>query len=245
MEDSQESQEPRTRAEENSPETIQINQEFQLFPIENTTLSERKPKYPGREILLEIDDMPRLPIRVGVIPSRSKKQACITPFDPELGYRITKEDFTLKERRTKYQQNSSELEQYQYIDEKVAPLGLMIMASEYKLEEAGIAIKIGVGNHKIPDDIRKILEKLRLQLFTPMGSFAAEPNNATLSLGGLWFNMYYPLDIGGPLPTGDTPEERIRMPEGFLIYLPDDREKLATLYGRFVLPQTDTPSAML
>lgn len=103
---------------------------------------------------------PALNLDVLALPGRTVKLDAVTPFSPDRGYQISKEDYLLKTRVSKILAAQEAL--FEDIDNKIAPLFLRVGTSlGYTLGERGLMSSESV----IPltvDEFVKVINQFRL-----------------------------------------------------------------------------------
>lgn len=148
------------------------------------------------------------------------KGVAMTPFQPELGYQISQEDFTVAGRWRK-----TGLLGRENIDFNQNPLSLGV--SDYGEETLYIHQR-----HDYPNEVLQVVKRLRLQLDFPRGAYEAKAWLSALLSGIITFEHFYPLDLG-PMPVDNT------LYEGLWIMLPSDLAKLQQIIAKFVLTDSE------
>lgn len=184
---------------------------------------------------LDTKILTNIPFEIRATPraDHSRIGNTITPFDPELAYRIDHDDLGLDSRIKKYQQNKELFSRG--IDFSKAPLFF----------EVGVPPNVYT---KFKEDFEKeelvpFMKRLRFQVLFPRLAFETSPLFFGVYMGYTHFDSFYPVDTG-PLPFdqgtlwGDPPHY---MMGGFYLQLPADIEKLRTIRGKFILSDTKPP----
>ena len=212
---------------------ISLGQDFYPFDPEYTNqwISPMEVKVYDSSISLNLTDTLRIPLIIEANSSKTPKGNCITPFDPDIGYRIDSEDLELDSRLRKTERLKDELDKI--IDFSKAPVYLGIQADDTTLNELGLNEEAEV-RYKFSEDMLTLLTRLRVLVFFPTGLYMASPWKTTLGFGELDFNYFYPADTG-PLPIES--DDDLGLDEGFSLFLPSDPGKLAQIRARFVLAE--------
>lgn len=202
---------------------IELGQKFHPFDPAESKVDTRR-FYMGMNaydnlITLDIEDENlKINLNIYASPNRSLTVNTITPFDPNDGYKVEKEDLSFDTRVKKLRQMESK-----DVDFQKSPLVFSIrenFASSLRNEEAGFR-----------KETLNVLGRLRVQVRLERGSFEAGIWKTSLeSVLGLWFKDFYPQDTG-PLASDDS----FYMQEGLLLHLTNDPEKLKQVEVRFVL----------
>lgn len=177
----------------------------------------------------------------------------MAPFNPELGYTITGEDFSVRTRLEKILRMRKEGMVRRIYNKKVSAalcassrdpesLRHATFDSDYEKKEfeklgflSGAEIwKHGLPNYPFKPEIVEQLKKIRLQLFFPNSQYEARLEEYLLNEGRLFFELFYPLDTG-PLPVVNSDEEALQLKEGFPLHLPSDIVRLQQISAKFVL----------
>lgn len=240
---------PSERGIPSSEETIFLDRSFLPFDPRFVVWSED-----GFEtnLILSTKTLPPFPLQARALllhspklasviePPKSTSLSGITPFDPEVGYQITKEDTNPQARKEKVkllrQQGGKD------ISDKVQ-LWLSFFTSAEELEKAGIVTRLmrDWDREQVPyfvaknSDYYNFLKSLRLNLSFPTGVVCEsrpEAFGAKNEIIHIEFMNFYPLDTG-PLPSLGI-FEGVMPPvfEGFEVLLPNDLEKLKQIEAR-------------
>lgn len=208
------------------PEVVALNQEFYAFDPRRTiqTLYGKLGFYEfKREIILETGVLPHLPIELSAsIDTEVPKSQTLTPFNPESGYTITQEDFSLETRRKKI----NDIGERELNEEEFAKAPLLITAEcdEEKFKKA----KLYYRPYELSLKVENVLRRLRLLLIFPNGSLEGKSDTSD---GILFFIEFYPID-DPPIPTGG---EYPLNTAGFLVHVPSNIEKLSQIRAKFIL----------
>ena len=182
--------------------------------------------------MLEINDNLTIPIDVSAIDLRKRfegeiykgtRGSFLTPFNPDLGYGISFEDFTPEGRADKLTRLKSELGKK--IDLSINPLYLQVESANNVGETA-----------KFPTQIIQLVRRLRLFVKAGEMQLESKPLHFGLKDGYLRFVHVYPADTG-PLA---TPSRIFTTGEDFWLNLPDDPEKLKQIRMQFVLAEEES-----
>lgn len=208
--------------EQPKPEVVKPGQNFQLFKPENLVLtfySNMQRRGFASSVNLDLFSG-SVPISFDIdLTYGSILPSWITPFNPDTGYQITNEDSDPKSRYAKLSRLSP--------TPRLKNGFHLSFSSKDKLSKDENALKE--------------LQRLRVYLFFPSGSYESQPAGDISEINALEFSHFYPLDTG-PLP--QLPEEeiivgRIRPYKGHIIGLledlPDDMSKLSQIRARFVM----------
>lgn len=206
---------------------VHLNEEFLMFDPARTRTEFNQTlqvnQFNGGLIVLETDFLPPLPLDLLALPSRTDKKITVTPFNPDLGYTVTNEDFKLQSRLEKVKKMRH--------DERVnftkAPLFLAFSQEAYAKFKA--------------EELAKF-QQLRVQLTFPNGlRFEGQPSELFLqNEGGIRFWNFYPMDTG-PLPASkDTTTQLLdSVEQGFSLYVPSDRNKLSQIKAKIIRVNED------
>lgn len=164
----------------------------------------------------------------------------VTPFNPELGTTITKEDFNLEQRILKWKRawekdKQKEREGKSFFEPK-SPLALNLRSSIYDLHDMGLCDEIrkpmGVGYVIKPEVLEKI-KNIYLSLTFPLSSWVSESDNPQKD--GLSFYYFYPSNTG---PLANNPEapwaQGGALHKGVTIFVPAELNKLSQIKGKFL-----------
>lgn len=259
------------------PEHVGLNEEFLVFPAGKTTIKKREQSgvnlISNEAIVLKIPELGNIPIRIATDvlddPDERRKKDVICPFNPELGYWVTGEDFKIETRVVKLRSMGIELDRE--VDFDKAPL-IILSSTDIKYNSDLYDEPESIPDYKqqfaaINPESRKVLERLRLQLFFHetkptsseeisnkpnrpyrIGAFEAAPkfvdgSGADIQAEQLLFSGFYPLDTG-PLPNNEQIMQEFGTIslEGFDLLLPADFHRLGLTKARFVLVE-DKPES--
>ncbi len=201
-----------------SERIVSLGQEFLMFDPRFTKgeFNERLSveQFKGGKISLDTTGvLSQVQFSLNSFPSRTDKRVSITPFDREIGYTITEEDFKLEDRLIKHESINGK------IDDRRAPLHLEIGVTE-------------AGKIRLPQEILSAAKELKVQLQFPNGlMFEAQPDELWLSNGEIAFRSFYPLDTG-PLPYDR--KRNLWMTEGLYLFVPSDKELLGQIKVKIV-----------
>ena len=209
--------------EQPKQEIVKLGQRFQLFESENLIPSfyRNEPRGFSYPVSLELSSGNN-PISFDIHLDNISPvlPVWITPFNPDMGYQITNEDFDPKSRYTKLAR----------VDRQTP-----------KLKDGFYLFFVSKGELLKEENPLEELQRLRVHLFFPSGYYESQPAGNVSEKKYLEFSHFYPADTG-PLP--QLPEEelilgRIRPFKGHLIILPkdfpNDINKLSQVQARFVL----------
>lgn len=214
------------------PKIVQLGQKFHPFdPAENgTDITE------GTHTLSIPDEDLKIPLDIGIDPSRVSARVAIDPFNPEIGYRIDNEDLNLESRIAK---NRRLMHKPEFaIRYSKTPVVLRIQVMRDVLAKALIKKESRMLTDKLSEETLGLLRKLRARVVSGQTSFEAKPNETSLSLGELELNYFYPVD-SGPLPTTEDLANNEGLYEGFLLIFPNDLEKLKQIQVQLVLAEEE------
>ncbi len=218
---------------------VQLADTFKLF---ETSYVERSEEGLRVNLLILTESIPPVPLEVY---ARRVEEATslygITPFDPEMGYQITKEDATFETRKKKVVELS---EKGGKSITDVAPLWLTFNSSGEDLERAGFVTKrMRVWDGGILEapfftaksqEYYDFLKSLRVKVSFPSGKvYESKPDGSCFQpkreILNLRFANFYPVEIG-PLAilsaqdTGTIPRH-----EGLEVFLPDKTKDLSRI----------------
>ncbi len=173
-------------------EVVQLDQDFPLFHPERMT-EHREPNgdYPDvprymSSVMLDTDGLlPTLPMTITTDGVWKTKGFAITPFEPDAGYPVDKDDFDAASRAAKTIRliGTDELARH--------PLNLRVGNATEKMHELGITLDDD--EHYFRADVWPVVRALRLQLDFPTGiRLESRPNAAVLKSGEIYFNTTYP-----------------------------------------------------
>lgn len=201
-----------------------VGESFPLFDANGLILSS---EYFGKKAFMQpfqlgledLDQPLSLLIYAGV--DHGHKGHVMTPFQPELGYQITQEDFSIGGRWQKTARLGME-----NIDFNQNPLSLEINCGN--INEVSLRCP-----HDYSEVALRTIRNLRLQFYFPTSSFEARAWLPALASGTILFEHFYPLDLG-PMPVDN------RLYEGLNIFVPSDLDKLQQIAARFVLIDSES-----
>jgi len=175
--------------------------------------------------------LPLLPVEFATVASAPSKYQAFTPFQPDLGYQVTDEDFAPVTREEKAFGPGSVYRGSVYHSMPEAPLCLGVFINRRDIESLGIVTsrvtEEGWPLYDFHPKAAAILSGLRLHVEFPQSTFAARPEigDATLE----FFEDFHPVDTP-PLGRPD----RV-WPSGLQLALPPDPTLLAQIHARFLL----------
>ena len=204
---------------------ISLGEEFHLFDPQYKIQRQHSERFETdgfvSTIILNVKDV-KIPIDINALASIEAPFSA-TPFDPEIGYQITPEDFT-PDRDKKIEGMYHQLEK--------APLELYITSDPMRLNQEGLNKKIGEYQNQFSSDMLGLLNKLRILLIFPTGAFEAKPEFDDIARNLISFFEFYPVDSGHLYSIfGENGTKW----EGVNLFLPSDPEKLAQIRARFVM----------
>lgn len=217
------------REQQPKPETIRLEQIFQLIRPERLTPTVTVWRGFSRPVSLEVfpENKP-IPFDIylnNIIQNNISPilPDWITPLNPGDGYQITNEDFNPKSRYAKLRKVGSQ---------------------PPKIEDGFYLTLSSKGELPKDENVLKELQRLRVHLFFPNwgGSYESQPAGDVSERRTLEFSHFYPLDTG-PLPQLSNKEMvlgSLRPYKGHMIGLPKDMNKLSQIEAAFVLdPRTE------
>ncbi len=183
------------------------------------------PRYMS-SVMLDIDGLlPTLPMTITTDGVWKTKGFAVTPFEPEAGYQVDRDDFDAARRAAKTVRliGTDELARH--------PLNLRVGSATEKMHALGITL--GDDEHSFRADVWPVVRALRLQLSFPTGiRLESRPNAAILNTGEIYFNRFYPSDTTALA----QPEGEMRwIDTGLQLALPGDAAALQQITGRFTL----------
>lgn len=192
---------------------VQIGQVFQLFPKDNTHITEITRRYRIQEYTsdtrLVAPTKERVSFSATLVQNVIPTDAIVTPFNPEKGYSIDEFDFDEYTSNYKFERWKKHAN-----PDQIDPLKLGLNSPLSRVDD-------------ISDNTYDSLQDLRIQIIA--NGLVCQANQSHIDEDAkIDFDYFYPLD-SGPLPY---------LPgNGFHIHLPDDFEKIQTVRARFVLPK--------
>jgi hypothetical protein len=200
---------------------IEIGKSFQLFQPDRTNSARS-----GFEskAALQVDTYV-FPVTISATPGTSRRMSALVPFHPELGYSLDKRDFTLSTREAKieaeYDQPPSE-----EIFHPEAPLALAIDV---------FSVPLVWREERLAFPEKNAIKDVLFLLSTPSMQVASRPRIWQIVSDRVDFSRFFPTDVGEDLPIHPTKVYYgIGMTRTFVVFLPNDRQKLAQLKGRFL-----------
>jgi hypothetical protein len=217
---------------------VALRERFLLFPLERTEQRTRAPGW-GYDAIptfvstatLDVDGrLPLLPMQFWVAASGVDANQAFTPFQPELGYQVTNDDFDPMTRSWKVTQSP-----YRDRQLRAIPQALSAVSAALDPDARVLATMLDPEAGPIPlfrPEVRAVLARLQFQVVFPTGArFAAEPEIGSGSV--VYDDGFYPFDAG-PLAVPDTGGAHLWSP-GLRLAVPPDPGRLAQIEGRFVL----------
>ena len=168
---------------------ISIGQEFPLFGPESVvpvrTIKEGKIS----KFTLNINNRLHIPLDVGFYRQPTNAGYCIgfTPFEPELGYRTSPEDYDPKTRRAKVKRTFKQIQHVNYSD---PPFNLLLLAVDSSPKDLN---EMGINEVSLPAEaIRYIRKKQNLvkKLVTSMQDIAGLKKGDTYSREHFYLTTY-------------------------------------------------------
>ena len=237
-----------------SPEIVSIGDEFQLFhptsPYINIYIDEWGNTDFTEVKILELPQMPDMVFLTRVAPFRQDSIGIFTPFNPEIGYSISSEDFDFHERLKKYE-STTPLFASEAFD--LAPNTLYICSADQwnitKVKDPRmrdfLAEKVDDFQDWLSaDSNQEFMRSLQLTLTFPSCKLASEVNESVLADStrdddpSIYFDMFYPLDTG-PIPLEMEEDEEVMVPSNFNLYeglfvnVPNNLGDITQVSGRF------------
>ncbi len=228
---------------ERDPQIVRLNQPFSLFdPLRTDYIPVNMhypPEYTGQlstSVTLKMETIPEFSIDIFLINAFClySRGFALTPFNPEIGYTITSEDYNLEKRFKKL------ISQKEHWNQKlVNPLAshlLTIQESPDGLKALKTPNEYYLGHLTMDPEYVEELEKLRVLLSFPRGSYLAMPADSLPF--SLLLQQFFPAD-SGPLakdPRGKASRGlEFYLSKDMPILLPFDRPKLESITAKFVI----------
>ncbi len=236
------------------PQEIKLNQEFLLFEPSSLFPDDIRNRDLGKHsaaIDLEI-----LPGRIFPFVAHARFSGSngfgISPFDPDKGYRIVQDDFDLETRRAKITKAWNTPRKNRNIVN--APLYISLEPNWIRYEESGLieVRRTRMGSFTTVDmnyldEVQAQMDQLRLQLtFPSMGNSLNSTYVPKTEYEGVaqdtpsaefLLQYFYPLD-SGELPSDPWYTNfagRHGVDPGFVLYVPDDLDRLSQIRAKFVI----------
>lgn len=227
-------------------EIVRLNKDFVLFDPERTepkSTTHGVTNFHSYFYLDGVSDLPQLPFRVSAEAIENVPQInAFTPFNPEIGYQLSQEDFDLGTRIDKVEKITKESNPK--IDFAKAPLGLFVLADLPEFDQGLFRIHAPDRDlFEFKPEVHGIIKRLKLLLSFPTGTFESTRLSGTRSSKRITFEFFQPVDAPD-LPTAiylpPAPYYTLVAP-GLDIFMPSDQEKLGQIRARFILlPEEDT-----
>jgi hypothetical protein len=216
-----------------------VGELFPLFPPQRTEQRAREPGWGFDHVptflsavALDTDGLlPMLPVEFWAIADGADMSQAVTPFEPDLGYHVTMEDFDPAAREQKVNAPPYLGRQFAPIPEAPSSLSAYITAEGEDLSHLLMDRSTNRVATFLPE-VAEELSRLQFHVFFPPGlRFAADPEigNGTV----VYYDAFYPFDTG-PLAVPETGVQHL-WTHGLQLAVPPDPARLAQVQGRFVL----------
>ncbi|GEM_PF-2125008 len=217
---------------------IDLGIKFFLFDPENTRDSDRDRKHEGffSSKVLHSGVIPPFGVDVEATTYYKPIGIEITPFNPDISYQFTEEDFYPDFKDQKCASLEEKQDNPQYLIESQSPLNLVVGLGQTDQEIFRLNAPV--------EAKRDFFGRLRLQLWFPEETFEAQAyqyniEDAISNSSSIYFSDFYPTAFKDTLKATLQRENAAKSPKlfGNPLQLPSDEDKLSQIRAIFILAE--------